>query len=66
MADQEIHYEIVCEDEHGFDPLGCSYGTREEAEQDLKNYLPCYPGAFIVRVTFSRLKPNQVQHLTAV
>jgi hypothetical protein len=35
VADQEAHYEIVREDKQGFDPLGYSYGTREEAEGGL-------------------------------
>ena len=66
MADQEIHYEIVREDELGFEPLSCSCDTREEAELALQKYLPRYPGAFIVRVTFTRLKPTRAQHLSAV
>jgi len=66
MADQEIYYEVVQEDEQGFDPLGCMHGSREDAERDLRKYLPRYPGAFIVRATLTRLKSKRAQHLAAI
>lgn len=66
MANQEIYYEVVEEDEQGFNPFGSMYSSREEAERELREYLPKYPGAFIVRVTLTRLKSNRTQHLTAV
>ncbi len=66
MANQEIYYEVVEEDEQGFNPFGYMYGSIEEAERELREYLPKYPGAFIVRVTFTRVRRNRAQHLAAV
>ncbi|MEQ1562135.1 MAG: hypothetical protein ABL983_14640 [Nitrospira sp.] len=49
-----VHYEICTEDDQGLDPFGLHYSTRGEAEAELRTYLPCYPGAFIVRVIATR------------
>ncbi|MDH5640393.1 MAG: hypothetical protein OEY28_03790 [Nitrospira sp.] len=59
MADREIHYEIVREDEHGFEPLDFWYSTLKKAKQALREDQVHHPDAFIVRVTLARLRPTR-------
>lgn len=69
MLHQEIHYEIVEEDEHGFNPCGFSLASFAEAEEELARYRRNWPGtnACIVRTTMTRVsKRNGPLPLQAV
>ncbi|MFY4729109.1 hypothetical protein [Nitrospira sp. BLG_2] len=66
MTDHQTFYEVCREDEEGFEPLGWSFATREEAEQRLRELLPNFPGAFVVRTTMSRCGPRIWRPLKAV
>ncbi|MEQ1844489.1 MAG: hypothetical protein ABL983_02790 [Nitrospira sp.] len=62
----EIHYEVCTEDTEGFDSLGFSFATLEEADAELRKCLPKYPGAFVVRLTMVRVCTRQPQRLRAI
>lgn len=69
MRHQETHYEIVEEDEHGFNPCCFSCASLAEAEKELARHRHRWPGsnAFIVRTTMTRVsKKNSPLHLQAI
>lgn len=69
MRTQEIRYEIVEEDNKGFDPCCLTFDSLAEAEQELANYRQSWPGsnAFIVRTTMTRVsKENETLPLQTV
>jgi len=62
----EIHFEICTEDEQGFNPIGVSYASRQEAEEALPTYRKRWGAVFVVRTTMTRVDQRQAGKLRAV